>query len=437
MRYSVSSNQFPPTEQGDQDALVSPISSRTEQIVPKSQETSMRVRGRHVLILGGLSALGPLSTDLYLPSLPSVSHDLGATMALTQITLTACILGLALGQVVAGPVSDARGRHRPLLIALAVFAFGSLLCLNAPSVATLAILRFVQGVAGAAGIVIALAIARDLYDGLALARCISLLMTVNFLAPVIAPVLGGQLLRFFSWRGVFVSQALIGVVFLLASAFGLGESLPAGRRQGGGIAAILRAFCELLADRRFVGYALSCSFAFAAGIVDISVSPFILETVYGLSPQIFSLLFGINALGLAGMAQISTRLIGRVSPQALLSCGVAAMAIAGTALLVVVISGIGLVGVLLSFFVLVASLGFIAPNATALALANTNSRTAGSASALLGVLQFSIGAAVAPLVGLGGTTTAVPMAAAIAAFVIAALVTFLVYCRPAQVGTEA
>ncbi|MBO0789682.1 MAG: multidrug effflux MFS transporter [Ktedonobacteraceae bacterium] len=414
-----------------------PISSAntgTEQLAAESGEgaTLIRVRARHVLILGGLTALGPLSTDMYLPSLPTVSHDLGATMSQTQITLTACILGLALGQVISGPISDALGRRRPLLIGIAVYALTSLLCIAAPSIGALAVLRFLQGVAGAAGLVIALAIARDLYSGLTLARSISLLMTVNFLAPIVAPVLGSQLIVFTSWHGIFISQALIGIVFLLAVTFGLSETLEASRRQSGGITTLLSAFRGLLTDRRFVGYALSSSFAFSAGIVYISVSPFILQNIYGLSPQIFGFLFGINALGLTIMSQVSAKLIGRVSPQRLLTWGIAAIALAGATLLLVVLSGTSLFGVLLSFFVITASLGFIAPNATALALANTTARTAGSASALLGVLQFSIGAVVAPLVGIGGTTTAVPMAGVIAGFGIATLITFIVFCRPAR-----
>jgi DHA1 family bicyclomycin/chloramphenicol resistance-like MFS transporter len=395
----------------------------------------IRVRLRHVLILGGLSALGPLSTDMYLPALPTVSQDLDSTTALTQMTLTACILGLALGQVVVGPLSDARGRRQPLLIGIAVFAFTSLLCIVAPNVAVLAILRFLQGLAGAAGLVLALAIARDLYAGLALARCISLLLGVNFLAPIVAPVFGGQLLRFSSWRGVFLTLAGVGVAFLLATAFGLGETLPEDSRQRGGLAAAPKAFRELLASRRFVGCALASSFAFAAGIVYISVSPFVLETVYGLSPQVFSLVFGVNALGLAATAQVGARLVGRLSPQTLLTWGVAAIAVAGTALLVVVLVGIGLMAVLPILFVLTASLGLLAPNAAALALADTDTRTAGSASALLGVLQFSVGAVVAPLVGLGGTATAFPMSAVIATFGLASLVVFLAFYRPVRAGS--
>lgn len=403
------------TSSGQQEAPHAPAVTAVTGIT-NGNGSPIRVRIRHVLILGALAALGPLSTDMYLPALPAVSHDLGTTMSLAQITLTACILGLSLGQMIAGPISDARGRLRPLLTGIAIYALASLLCGIAPNVATLTVLRVVQGFAGATGIVLALAIARDLYAGLALARAISLLMAVNFIAPIVAPVLGSQVLAFTSWHGIFLSQAIIGVLFLPAVAFGLGETLPADRRQRNGITATWRAFRALLADHRFVGYALSSGSAFAAGIVYISISPFVLENIYGLSPQIVSLVFGINALGLTFMAQIGARLIGRVSPQTLLTWGGMMIAIAGVALLAVVLTGMGLPGILPSFFVITASLGLIAPNATALALANTNAQAAGSASAVLGVVQFSIGAVAAPIVGIGGATTAIPMAAAIALF---------------------
>jgi len=398
--------------------------------VADSTDTATSIRARDVLILGGLVAFGPLSTDMYLPALSTISQDLGATMPQTQLTLSAGILGLALGQVIAGPISDAHGRRRPVLIGIAAFVVASLLCIIAPSISALTTLRFVQGVAGAAGIAIAVAIASDRYAGVAQARFFALLMLVTGLAPIVAPMLGSQLLTFTSWRGVFVALTLIGVGLLLAAAFGLDETLPPSRRQRGGIAASLRAFQALLTDRRFVGYALTCGFAFAAAIVYISVSPFILQNIYGVSPQRLGILFGVNALGLVVIAQISGKLVGRVSPQTLVTWGVAAIVIGGTTLLVVVLSGIGLVGVLPSLFVIVASLGLVAPNATALALEGT--RTAGSASALLGVVQFTIGAVAAPLVGMGGTMTAVPMAAVIATFGMATLITFIVLCHPAQ-----
>ena len=425
----MSNSDLSSTQLSSQDVA---LNWAVEEIAPgvtASADRSTPIRALHVLILGGLSALGPLSTDMYLPALPALSRELGATMSQTQLTLSAGILGLALGQVIAGPSSDALGRRRPLLIGVAAFALASLLCIIAPSVAALTILRFVQGVAGAAGIAIALAIVSDLYAGSVQARVFSLLMLVSGLAPIIAPVIGSQLLAFTSWRGIFVILALIGIVLLLAVTFGLGETLPAARRQSGGLVASLRAFRDLLLDRRFVGYAFASGFAFAAGIVYISVSPFILQNIYGVSPQRIGILFGINALGLVIMAQVGGKLVGRVSPQILLAWGVAAIAIGATALLVVVLSGIGLVGILPSLFVIIASLGLIAPNATTLALSNTS--TAGSAAALLGVLQLTIGAIAAPMVGLAGTATAVPMAAAIAAFGITALLTFIVFCRPA------
>src|SRR5262249_19869310 len=344
------------SKQRNQEAALSLSAALPEQSAAASKDRSTAIRPLHVLILGGMSALAPLSTDMYLPALPALSRDLGASMAQTQVTLSAGILGLALGQVIAGPSSDALGRRRPLLIGMAAYVLASLLCLVAPSVAALSALRFVQGVAGAAGIAIALAIVSDLYSGVTQARFIALLMQVSGLAPIIAPIIGSQLLRFTSWRGVFVTLALIGVALLLAAALGLGETLPPSRRQSGGSAASARAFRDLLSDRRFVGYAVSSGFAFAAGIVYISVSPFILQNIYGASAQLIGILFGINALGLVIMAQVSGRLVGRVSSQALMAWGVAATALGGASLLVVVLTGIGLAGVLPSLFIIVPSL---------------------------------------------------------------------------------
>jgi DHA1 family bicyclomycin/chloramphenicol resistance-like MFS transporter len=424
----MSSNDRLSTQPGRQDQAVNRELAETVPDTAVSADRALPIRALHVLILGGLSALGPLSTDMYLPALPALSRELGATMSQTQLTLSAGILGLSLGQVIAGPSSDALGRRRPLLLGMAAFTLASLLCIIAPSVAVLTVLRFVQGVAGAAGIAIALASVSDLYAGNVQARVFSLLMLVSGLAPIIAPVIGSQLLVFTSWRGIFITLALIGTVLLLAVAFGLSETLPAARRQGGGLAASLRAFRNLLLDRRFVGYAFASGFAFAAGIVYISVSPFILQNIYGISPQGIGMLFGVNALGLVIMAQVGGKLVGRVSSQALLAAGVALSATGGLALLVVALSGISLVGIVPALFIIVASLGLIGPNATTLALSNTS--TAGSAAALLGVLQLTMGAVAAPMVGLAGTATAVPMAAAIAAFGSAALLTFLVLCRP-------
>src|SRR5579859_1348812 len=381
-----------------------------------------------VFILGALSAFGPLSIDMYLPALPALSHDFGTGAAEVQLTLSASLLGLAVGQAITGPISDALGRRRPLLVGLAAYALASLLCVFAPSVAVLVVLRFVQGFAGAAGIVIARAVVRDLHSGVAAARFFSLLMLVNGLAPILAPLVGGLLLRFTSWRGVFIVLTIVGTLMLLAVATGLGETLPKESRQLGGIRSTMTTFGQLLTSRAFVGYALSCGLALGAMFAYISGSPFVLEGIYGLSPQWFSVMFGVNALGIMLAGQINGRLVGRVSPARLLVAGLVASAAGGVALLMVVTLGGGLIGILPSLFVVVASLGFVMPNATTLAMSG-RPNTAGSASALLGVLHFSIGAAAAPVVGAFGTATALPMATVIAALGVSALAVFALLVR--------
>ncbi|HEY7124544.1 MAG TPA: Bcr/CflA family multidrug efflux MFS transporter [Ktedonobacterales bacterium] len=398
---------------------------------PPGEPKKLR-RVQLVFILGALSAFGPLSIDMYLPSLPSLSQEFAASTSETQLTLSACLLGLAAGQIIAGPLSDALGRKRPLLIGLTMYALASLLCTLAPSVFLLVALRFLQGLSGAAGIVIARAIVRDLHSGVALAKFFSVLLLVNGLAPILAPIFGGLLLRFTSWRGVFVTLTIIGALLVLAAATGLSETLPPDRRQTGGLRATLATFRQLLATRAFLGFALSSGLAFAAMFSYISGSPFVLQDLYGVSPQVFSLIFGTNALGIVIAGQINGRLVGRVALLKLLACGLSATATGGVALLLVVSSGsIGLAGILPALFVMVASLGLVLPNATSLALSG-QPRIAGSASALVGVLQFSIGAAAAPLVGSFGARTALPMATVIAVLGLSALGVFLLLGRRSE-----
>ncbi len=401
---------------------------QAQSLVSPQQSTSPR-RPQLLIILGALSAFGPLSIDMYLPSLPALSHDFSSGASLVQLTLSACLLGLALGQTIAGPISDALGRRRPLLIGLAAYALASLLCVIAPSVYILILLRFIQGLAGAAGIVIARAIVRDLYEGIAAAKFFSLLTIVSGLAPILAPILGGLLLRFTSWRGVFIVLTIIGTLLLLSALFGLSETLAPDNRQQGGISATLTTFRGLLANRSFVGYALACGLAFAAMFAYISGSPFVIQDIYGLSPQLFSIIFGINALGIMAASQVNGQLVSRFSPSRLLGAGLTATALGGGALLAVVMIGsIGLIGILPALFIVVASMGLVLPNATTLAMSGSPN-TAGSASALLGVLQYAIGAATAPIVGAFGIKTALPMAIVIAVLGICALTTFLLLDR--------
>ncbi|QKG20586.1 multidrug effflux MFS transporter [Actinomadura verrucosospora] len=367
-----------------------------------------------IVVLGALTAMAPLSIDMYLPALPRVAADLSTGAMQAQLTLTACVIGLAAGQAVAGPLSDALGRRRPLLAGLAAYAVASLLCVAAPNVETLIALRVVQGAAGAAGIVIARAVVRDLYDGVAAAKFFSTLMLVNGLAPILAPVIGGQLLRVMPWPGVFGVLSGIGVALLLATLAGLGETLPPGRRETGGLRATLRTFRALAGDRSFTGPGLALALAFAAMFTYISGSPFVLQDIYHLSPQAFSVAFGVNSLGIVAAGQLSGWLAGRVALGRLLAAGLATVAAGGLLLLAAVLAGGGLPAVLPALFLVASGQGLIMPNATALALADRPPRVTGSASALLGLSQFALGGAAGPLAGIAGPRTAVPMAVTIA-----------------------
>ncbi len=388
---------------------------------------------RIVLLLGALSAFGPVSLDTYLPGLPAMRADLGASAWQAQLTLTSCLFGLAAGQLLAGPASDALGRRRPLLTGLAAFTAASLLCAAAPEVWSLIAARFIQGMAGAVGIVLARAIARDLHSGTSLARFLAMLMLVNALAPILAPIVGAQLLHVTDWRGVFVVLAGLGAVLFALSALGVPETLPPERRHGGGLSHTLRAFRELLSDHRFAGYVLSCGLSFAAMFAYISGSPFVLQDIHGLSAQTFSLVFGANAAGIMAMNAVSGRTVERLGPSRLLGAGLAVQVAGAVVLLVSVLAGVGLAGILPGLFLVVASVGLVFPNATALAMADHPDR-AGSASALLGVSQFLFGAAAAPFVGVAGTATAVPMALVIALCAVAAVVAYrMLALRPAPV----
>ena len=374
-----------------------------------------------VVLLGSLSAFGPLSIDMYLPALPQLSDDFHVGASTAQLTLTACLAGLALGQLVAGPLSDRFGRRPPLLVGIALYVVSSLLCAAAPSAAALIGLRFVQGLGAAAGIAISRAIARDLYGGDALARFFSTLMLVNGTAPILAPVIGAQLLRVTSWRGIFVVLAGIGAALAVATALGLRETLPPALRSEGGFATVRATVAELVSDRAFLGYLVLLGLTFGAMFAYIAGSSFVVETIHHGSPQLFSAIFALNGIGLVVAGQTNGFLLGRTSARRLLGAGVVASASGGFALLAVVVAGIGLAGIVPALFLLVASLGFVFPNATALALADHPS-VAGSASGLIGVFTFAVGAVAAPLVGVAGTDSAYPMAIVIAGLSGASLV---------------
>ncbi|MEU1625342.1 Bcr/CflA family multidrug efflux MFS transporter [Streptomyces sp. NPDC020096] len=385
------------------------------------------------LVLGGLTALPPLSMDMYLPSLPAVTNALHSPAATVQLTLTACLAGMALGQLAVGPMSDRWGRRRPLLIGMVVYVLATAVCAFAPSVELLIAFRLLQGLAGAAGIVIARAVVRDLYDGVEMARFFSTLMLISGVAPIIAPVIGGQILRFTDWRGVFVVLTVIGALLTVLVLRQLPETLPAERRHGGGLREALRTMRGLLGDRPFTGYMLAGSFAFAALFAYVSGSAFVIQDIYGASPQTFSLLFGLNSIGLVAVGQLNGKvLVGRVPLDRALGVGLALIVTAAVALLLMtsgVFGTVGLVPVAAALFVLMSAMGLAMPNTNAQALMRTPN-AAGSASALLGTSQFLIGAVASPLVGIAGEHTAVPMALVQVGCAAVAVVCFLVLCRP-------
>ena len=380
-------------------------------------------------VLGALSAFGPLAMDMYLPSTPTIAASLHAGQSLVQLTLSGCLAGLAVGQLVAGPVSDGMGRKRPLLIGVLAFTVLSVACAAAPDIWSLVVFRFLQGMAGATGVVLSLAIVRDLYEGTELARVLGSLMLVFGLAPVLAPVIGGQILRFTSWRGVFGVLAAVGVVLLAASWF-LPETLPPGRRTPPRFRQLLADSRTLLRDRQYAGYTLAVTFGTAALITYISALPFIVEDGYHQSPQVFSLFFTINAIGLTAMAQLGTRLIRRVPVARVVRASLLVMVAGALAFLAAALAPSPPLAVLLvPLFVFVASFGMMRPNGTALALEGQGS-IAGTASAWLGALPFMLGAVLSPLAGLGGEGGATVAGVLLGALCLLALGSQLVITRP-------
>jgi MFS transporter, DHA1 family, multidrug resistance protein len=381
---------------------------------------------RQIIVLAALSAFGPLSLDMYLPGLPSMTRELHGAASAGQLTITACMVGLGLGQLVAGPLSDARGRRGTLLTGIVAYAVASAACAAAPSMAFLVGARLVQGMAGGFGIVVARAIVRDLSGGVTAARMFALLMGITGVAPVLAPLIGGQVLLFTSWRGVFVVLAALGVPLLIATAVILPETLPVQDRHRGGLRAIVSTFGRLLGDRNFSPYALAFALSFSAMFAYIAGSSFVLEDIYGLSPQLFSVVFAVNSGGLIALSLLSGRLVGHVGPATLMRRGLFGTLVASLCTLLVVVTHAGLGWLLVCFFVLLSSNGIVLPNGTAAAMAGGQGAL-GAASALLGLGQFGLGAVVAPLVGLAGSHDALPMAVVIAAAGTAAITIDLLF----------
>ena len=365
------------------------------------------------LILGALAALGPLTIDMYLPSLPSIEQDLGTTASRTQLTLASYFAGLGIGQLAYGPLTDRFGRKSPLYVGLTLYLLASAGCALAPNAEALIALRFLQALGGAAGPVVMRAVVRDLYVGADAARLLSMLILVMGAAPILAPLLGGLLLTFASWRVIFVVLAVLGAACLALMATALPETSTTRTRIEPGT--LVDGVKRLLGHRSFLAHTLTGAFSQAGMFAYISGSPFVLIELFHVSPQRYGWFFGANALGFIAASQVNHRLLAGRGPGALLARGTVATAAMGAILLALAVTGIGgLPAVAAALFGFMASLGFIGPNATALAMEEQGAR-AGLASAVLGSIQFGIAACASSMVGLLNDGSMRPMAGVMAA----------------------
>ncbi|WP_342410931.1 multidrug effflux MFS transporter [Paenibacillus sp. FSL R10-2778] len=389
---------------------------------------SRKQRLQLAVILGSITTIGPLSIDMYLPALPTLVDDFGTTAALVQLSLTFFLLGLASGQLVAGPLSDVYGRRRPLLIGMFIYAVSSVLCAFSPSIGLLIVLRFIQGLAGSVGVVVSRAAVRDLYSGSELTKFFSLLMIVNGLGPILAPVIGGQLLRVTTWQGIFLVLFAAGIIFCLTILLRLPETLPKERRSKSGLKGTLLTFKVLLGNRKFMGYALSQGFVTASMFAYISGSSFVLQNIFAVTPQVYSLIFAVNGIGIIITGQIAGRLAGKVSETKLLLSGLLLCTMGGVLLLLTILMGGGLIPILICLFAVVSSVGIVGATSFSLAMQDQG-EAAGSASALIGLIPLLLGSCVAPLVGLGGVDSALPMAIVIACTGVLSILSYLLLVK--------
>lgn len=380
------------------------------------------------LLLGSLGLLGPFTIDTYLPSFPTIVNDFHTTASLVQISLTSCLLGLGLGQLVIGPLSDVRGRRQPLLIFVILYLLASITCALAPNIYFLIIARLVQGFAAAGGLVISKAIVRDLFSGRELTKFFTMMVLVGNLGPIVAPIAGGGILAFTNWHGVFIALACLGAVLFFTVALKLEETLPTENRVPSNLPQIMNNFGSLFRDRTFMGYALTQGFTTAAIFAYVSGIPFVYQNIYEVTPQQFSFLFGTNGLALIIGSQLVGRLADIVSERTFLKIGLVISTIAGAILLVALLLKAPLFAVAISIFFFISSISMIGTTSFALAI-ETQGHIAGSASALLGLLPFVLGSVTAPLVGIAGAYTGVPMGVIIFCSSVLAFLSYFVLVR--------
>lgn len=402
----------------------------TDKIQPPSPAAPPALSALAVVVLALLSAVAPLSTDMYLPGFPRMTADLATGASQIQMTLTGFLIGLAAGQLIIGPLSDRYGRRRPLMIGTLVGVLASLLCALAPNAGTLIVLRVVQGLGGAAGVVLARAVIADSSrDAAHSARLFQIMMMIGGIAPVVAPILGTGIVALAGWRGVFALLAVMALISFFGVLRVIDETLPQARRSAGGLKPLFTAISGLLRNRAYVGYTLTTGFSFMVLFGYISASPFVFQGILGLSPAGYSIAFGVNAIGIVMVGATSAKLVGRISPRRLAAVGIGTILIGALCTLGAVLAQAGAWAMLPCLFVTVASVGMILGNTSALAISEAP-RSAGTASALLGALQFCLGAIASPLVGLAGEDSALPMVLVMVAAGLLALGCFTPLARP-------
>ncbi|MGE2736720.1 multidrug effflux MFS transporter [Mycolicibacterium vaccae] len=377
-------------------------------------------RTRMIVVLGLLVALGPLTIDMYLPALPKIAEDLSVSSSLVQLTLTGTLAGLALGQLVIGPLSDALGRRKPLIAGIVLHMLASVLCMFATDITVLGIARGLQGMGAAAGMVVAIAVVGDLYKDSVAATVMSRLMLVLGVAPVLAPSLGAAVLLHASWHWVFAALVLVAGALLVMAVFALPETLPRDHRRSMRVTSIARTYVELLRDVRFVILVLVGALGMSGLFAYIAGAPFVLQGRFGLGQTAFALVFGAGAVALIGTTQFNVVLLRRFAPQQIMVWALAAASAFGLVFVGLTATGVGgVVGFVVPVWAILGAMGLVIPNAPAVALTR-HPDAAGTAAALLGAVQFGVGAAVAPVVGLLGNDE-LAMAAVMAAGVVLAL----------------
>jgi DHA1 family bicyclomycin/chloramphenicol resistance-like MFS transporter len=420
----------------------------TTAVIPVITQAQLRSTGPHpgdaltrrqrlvyVLVLGALTALGPFTIDLYLPAFPTLQEEFGVSAAAIQLTLTGTMIGFGFGQLIVGPWSDKVGRRLPLMLAAGFHILASVGAALSQDILWLGVFRVLQGFGAAAGAVVALAMVRDLFGGKPLVRMLSRLALISGLAPVLAPVIGSQLLLVMNWRGIFWVLAGYGTVVILAVAFWIVETRPAAERDSAGHNTLAQRYRAVLGDRIFIGVAIIGAMTFTGLFSYLSASSFLFQEVYGFSAQQYGILFAVNSLGIVTGVQLSSRLMHRfnVGPQWIVSVSTVVLAITAAAIVLLDLAGAGLWGTLVPLWFFIAACGFTLPSVQVIAL-SSHGQEAGTAASLLGAANFGVAGLISPIVGVLGVGNAIPMGAVMGTTALVSIVVLWTVVRPSSVA---